>query len=75
MIEAALDAVRPAAEAKNIQITTALDPNAGLVMGEAVRLQQVVWNLLSNAVKFTPREGRVEVELRAVGPQVEIVIR
>lgn len=75
VIEAALDAVRPAAEAKNIQITTALDPHAGLVMGEAVRLQQVVWNLLSNAVKFTPTDGRVEVELRVVGPQVEIVIR
>jgi signal transduction histidine kinase len=75
VIEAALDAVRPAAEAKNIQITAALDANAGLVMGEAVRLQQVVWNLLSNAVKFTPPGGRVEVELKAVGPQVEVVIR
>ena len=75
VIEAAIDAVRPAAEAKRIQIVTALDPNAGLVMGEAVRLQQVVWNLLSNAVKFTPPEGRVEVELKVVGPQLEIVIR
>jgi signal transduction histidine kinase len=75
VIEAAIDAVRPAAEAKRIQIVTALDPHAGLVMGEAVRLQQVVWNLLSNAVKFTPPEGRVEVELKVVGPQLEIVIR
>ena len=75
VIEAALDSVRVAAEAKNIQIITSLDPDAGLVMGEAVRLQQVVWNLLSNAVKFTPAEGRVEVEMRVVGPQVEIVVR
>ncbi|HYV83604.1 MAG TPA: ATP-binding protein [Pyrinomonadaceae bacterium] len=75
VIQAAIDAVRPAAEAKNIQIVTALDANAGLVMGEAVRLQQVVWNLLSNAVKFTPKDGQVEVELRSVGPRVEIVIR
>ncbi|HEU5131945.1 MAG TPA: ATP-binding protein, partial [Pyrinomonadaceae bacterium] len=75
VIEAALDSVRTAAEGKNIQIITTLDPNAGLVMGEAVRLQQVVWNLLSNAVKFTPSEGRVEIELRAVGPHVEIVVR
>ncbi|HSE16237.1 MAG TPA: ATP-binding protein [Pyrinomonadaceae bacterium] len=75
VIEAAIDAVRPAAEAKHIQIVTALDPNAGLVMGEAVRLQQVVWNLLANAVKFTPPEGRVEVEMKVVGPQLEVVIR
>jgi signal transduction histidine kinase len=75
VIQAAIDAVRPAAEAKNIQIVTALDANAGLIMGEAVRLQQVVWNLLSNAVKFTPKDGLVEVELRCVGPRVEIVIR
>jgi signal transduction histidine kinase len=75
VIQAAIDAVRPTAEAKNIQIVTALDPNTGLIMGEAVRLQQVVWNLLSNAVKFTPKHGQVEVELRTVGPRVEIVVR
>jgi len=75
VIDAAIDAVRPAAEAKNIQIVVAIDRNAGLIMGEAMRLQQVVWNLLSNAVKFTPADGRVEVELRPVGPQLEIVIR
>ncbi len=75
VIQAAIDAVRPASDAKNIQIVATLDPGAGLVMGEAVRLQQVVWNLLSNAVKFTPVDGRVEVELRAVGTRVEIVVR
>jgi len=75
VIQAAIDAVRPAAEAKNIQIVTVLDANAGLVMGEAVRLQQVVWNLLSNAVKFTRKDGHVEVELNSVGSHVEIVVR
>jgi len=75
VIQAAIDAVRPTAEAKNIQIVTVFDANAGLVMGEAVRLQQVVWNLLSNAVKFTRKDGQVEVELRAVGPRVEILVR
>ena len=75
IIEAAIDAVRHAAEAKNIQIIVALDCNAGFIMGEAMRLQQVVWNLLSNAVKFTPPDGRVEVELRSAGPQLEIVVR
>lgn len=75
VIESAIDAVRPAAERKNIQIFTALDRNAGLVMGEAVRLQQVVWNLLSNSVKFTPNNGRIEIELKAAGRNVQIVVR
>ena len=74
VIDAAVDAVRPAAEAKNIQIVTTLDPDVGVVMGEAVRLQQIVWNLLSNAVKFTPRQGRVDVELKVTDQNVEIVI-
>jgi signal transduction histidine kinase len=74
VIEAAIDAVRPAAEAKNIEIVTTLDSHVGLVMGEAVRLQQIVWNLLSNAVKFTPRQGRVDVELKLTEQNVEIVI-
>ena len=75
IIDAAVDAVRPTAEAKNIQIVVALDRDAGFIMGAPMRLQQVVWNLLSNAVKFTPADGRVEVELRSVGAGVEIVVR
>jgi len=75
VVDAAIDAVRPAAETRNIQISTRIDPNAGLVMGEAVRLQQVVWNLLSNAVKFTPNEGRVEIELKSAGPKLQLTIR
>jgi len=74
IVEAAIDAVRPAAQAKNIEIVTSIDPNAGLIMGEAVRLQQVIWNLLSNAVKFTPKDGRVEVRLRSVDKDVEVVV-
>jgi len=74
VIDAAVDAVRPAAEAKNIQIVTAFGPDVGVVMGEAVRLQQVVWNLLVNAVKFTPRQGRIDVELKVTDHNVEIVI-
>ena len=75
VIEGAIDAVRPTAEAKNIQIFTAIECNAGLVMGEAVRLQQVIWNLLSNAVKFTPNNGRVEVELKRAGAKVKLTVR
>ena len=75
VVEAAIDAVRPAAEAKEIRIFTALDQNAGLIVGEALRLQQVIWNLLSNAVKFTPKRGRIDVELRVAGKNLEVVIR
>jgi signal transduction histidine kinase len=75
VIDSAIDAIRPAAEAKNIQISASIEQNAGLVMGEAVRLQQVFWNLLSNAVKFTPNHGRVDVELKSVGTKLKLIIR
>ncbi len=74
VVEAALDAVRPAAEARNIRLQTVLDPRAGPVNGDAGRLQQVVWNLLINAVKFTPKDGRVQVHLQRVNSHVEIVV-
>ena len=74
VIEGAIDAVRPAAETKNIQISAVLDRDAGLVMGEAVRLQQVIWNLLSNAVKFTPNHGRVDIELKTDGNDLKVII-
>jgi signal transduction histidine kinase/CheY-like chemotaxis protein len=61
VVFAAADVVRPAAEAKGTRLVVDLDPNVGAVVGDADRLQQVVWNLLSNAVRFTPRGGRISV--------------
>ena len=72
VVEAALDVVRPAAEAKQVEIRSVLDPRAGPVAGDPDRLQQVLWNLLSNAVKFTPKGGRVQVRLMRVNSHVQV---
>ncbi len=74
VVDAAIDAVRPAADAKGIRIETILDPRAGPVSGDPNRLQQIVWNLASNAVKFTGKGGRVQVALQRVRSNVEIVV-
>jgi len=74
VIGEALDAVRPGAEAKGIQLQSVLDSPGAQVSGDPGRLQQVVWNLLYNAVKFTPRDGRVLVKLQQVKSHVEIVV-
>jgi len=74
VISAAVDAARPAAEAKNLRLQTLIDPQAELILGDPDRLQQVVWNLLSNAIKFTPKEGRVQIRLEQINSHVEIVI-
>ncbi len=73
-IEAAVEAVRPAADAKGIRLEKILDPASGPISGDPQRLQQVIWNLLSNAIKFTPRDGRVQVLLQRVGSHIEISV-
>src|SRR5262245_52993073 len=73
--QAALDVVRPAAEAKQITIATDVDADLPAVSGDAERLQQVIWNLLSNAVKFTERHGQITVHVRHIGDSVAVSVR
>jgi CheY-like chemotaxis protein/anti-sigma regulatory factor (Ser/Thr protein kinase) len=74
VITAALDTVRPAAQAKDIELISDLDPQAGDITGDLNRLQQVVWNLLSNAIKFTPRSGRVELRMKSVDDHIRVSV-
>ncbi len=73
-IEAAIEAVRPAAEAKGVRVQKIMDSGIVSVAGDPVRLQQVVWNLLSNAIKFTPKGGRVQIRLERVNSHIEIAV-
>jgi CheY-like chemotaxis protein len=74
VVNAAVDTLRPAADAKNIRIQMVMDFGAGLVLGDPARLQQVIWNLLSNAIKFTPKGGKVQVQLERINSHIEITV-
>jgi PAS domain S-box-containing protein len=74
-IDAAIDTVRPAADAKNIRIEKIYAPGVGTIAGDPARLQQVIWNLLSNAIKFTPSGGAVTIDLAQHAGQVVITVR
>jgi len=74
-IDAAVETVRPAADAKNIRIEKHYTLDGGMVAGDPARLQQVVWNLLSNAIKFTPRDGRVDIDLSRNDSSILITVR
>ena len=74
VVEAAINVVRPTADAKGIRIDSELDNVPAVVSGDANRLQQVIWNLLSNAIKFTSTGGRVLIKVTQVGAAVEISV-
>jgi len=76
VVAGAVDAIRPAAVAKHIAVTTTTSTQDELlVSGDAGRLQQVVWNLLSNAVRFTPAHGRIEIEIARADDAITIAVR
>ncbi len=74
IIEGAIEAIQPAAEAKGVRIHKVIDTGVISISGDPIRLQQIVWNLLSNAIKFTPRGGRVQVRLERVNSHLEIIV-
>jgi PAS domain S-box-containing protein len=74
VVDAALDAVRPAMEAKEIRIETIIDASLRMISGDPDRLQQVIWNILSNAAKFTPDGGSVEISVNQTDTHVLIQV-
>jgi len=74
VISAALEAVRPAAEAREIQLLVSLAPDADQVVADSQRLQQIVWNLVANAIKFTSAGGQVTVTTEMDGSDIHIVV-
>ena len=74
VVKAALEVVRPAAQAKSIHLEVSIEPAAHAVAGDPDRLQQVCWNLLSNAIKFTHSGGTVQVRVQRTGSSAELVV-
>ncbi len=74
VIQAAVETVRPTADARNVRLQIILDNGPGSVLGDPDRLQQIIWNLLSNAIKFTPARGSVLTQLARVDSHMEITV-
>ena len=75
VVRASVDVILPAAQEKRIVVDVALDEDADSIVGDADRLQQVMWNLLSNAVKFTPEGGRIELRTEAAVGMARVIVK
>jgi PAS domain S-box-containing protein len=75
VINGAIEAVRPSADARHIAILTSFATNLGTTIADPTRLQQVIWNLLSNAVKFTPKGGTIIIDARRSSSHVQISVK
>lgn len=75
IVENAIETVRPAFNAKAIELHTDLDRRAGKTKADPDRMQQIVWNLLTNAIKFTPKGGVVDVSLKRIDSHLQISVR
>jgi PAS domain S-box-containing protein len=74
LLEATVQALQPAADAKGVELVFSVDPTVGDMLADARRLQQVLWNLIHNAIKFTPSRGRVDVDVQRVGSDLQITV-
>lgn len=74
IVHGAVETLQPAALAKSIEINLRLDENAGEIIGDKDRLQQIIWNLLSNAVKFTPEGGTIGISLKKSDARIELKV-
>jgi len=75
IVDAAVGSVQQSANAKSITLRSAIDPNAAPILGDPLRLQQVVRNLLSNAVKFTPQRGSIDIVVKDLGSHIELSVQ
>lgn len=73
--QAAIDVVRPAADAKSISLEYLVESGLGAISADSARLHQIVWNLLSNAVKFTPQKGKITVKVKRDGSQARLTVQ
>jgi hypothetical protein len=75
VVKAALDSIRPTAEGKEIQIDLSVPFEPCVILGDAVRLQQVIWNLLSNATRYAPRKGHIQISVEKMGSHVGLSVQ
>lgn len=74
LLYAAIQTVRPTADAKRVRIVTEIGPDIGVLPADAARLQQVIWNLLVNAIKYSLKGGRIDVRMARDASRLELEV-